>query len=88
MSHYLVFRPESLPMQMLAYTEPACLDGLAEPAPWRPPGTQTAGVIQAGIGRILRGVGLPAFIAAMSAKIRSGERHSGAPSSPIPTQTA
>ena len=74
--------------QMLAYTDPARLDGLAEPAPWRPRGTQTAGVIQAGIGRILRGVGLPAFLAAMSAKVRSDGRHAGGPSSPIPTQAA
>ena len=74
--------------QMLAYTEPARLDGLAEPAPWRPPGTQTAGVIQAGIARILRGVGLPAFLAAMSAKIRADARHAGGSSSPIPTQAA
>ena len=72
--------------QMLAYTDPARLAGLAEPAPWRPPGTRTAGVIQAGIGRILRGVGLPAFIAAMSAKIRSDGRHAGGPSSPIPAR--
>jgi len=76
------------PTQTLAYTDPARLDGLAEPAPWRPPGTQTAGVIQAGIGRILRGVGLPAFIAAMSGKIRAATRHAGAPSSPIATQGA
>jgi hypothetical protein len=74
--------------QMLAYTDPARLAGLAEPAPWRPPGTQTAGVIQAGIARILRGVGLPAFIAAMSAKIRPDAQHSGGPSSPIPAQAA
>jgi DDE family transposase len=74
--------------QMLAYTDPARLDGLAEPAPWRPPGTQTAGVIQAGIGRILRGIGLPGFITAMSAKLRSDARHPGAPSSPIPPRAA
>jgi hypothetical protein len=74
--------------QMLAHTDPARLDGLAEPAPWRPQGTQTAGVIQAGIGRILRGVGLPAFLAAMSAKVRSDGRHAGGPSSPIPTLAA
>ena len=74
--------------QMLAYTDPARLDGLAEPAPWRPPGTQTAGVIQAGIGRILRAVGLPAVIAAMSAKLRAEARHSGRPPSPTPAQAA
>src|SRR5689334_22784317 len=45
--------------QMLAFTDPARLAGLAEPAPWRAPGTRTAGLIQAGIARILREVGLP-----------------------------
>ena len=74
--------------QMLAYTDPARLAGLAEPAPWRPPGTQTAGVIQAGIARILRGVGLPAFIAAMAAKIRADTRHSSGPPLLIPAQAA
>src|SRR4051812_40072005 len=51
--------------QMLAYTDPARTPGLADPAPWRPPGTRTAGLIQAGIARILRGVGLPALVAAI-----------------------
>jgi hypothetical protein len=51
--------------QMLAFTDPARLAGLAEPAPWRAPGTRTAGLIQAGIARILREVGLPTFIAAI-----------------------
>jgi hypothetical protein len=74
--------------EMLAYIDPARLDGLAEPAPWRPRGTQTAGVIQAGIGRILRRVGLPAFVAVMSAKIRSDMPHAGAPPSRIPAQAA
>src|SRR4051794_5110027 len=35
--------------QMLAYTDPARVPGLASPAPWRPPGTRTAGLIQAGL---------------------------------------
>ena len=74
--------------QMLAYTNPARLAGLARPAPWRPPGTQTAGVIQAGIARILRELGLPALIAAMSAKIRVDIRHSGGPSPPMPAEAA
>jgi hypothetical protein len=74
--------------QMLAYTNPARLAGLAQPAPWRPPGTQTAGVIQGGIARILRELGLPAFIAATSAKIRADARHSGGPSPPMPAQAA
>jgi len=72
--------------QMLAYTNPARLAKLARPAPWRPPGTQTAGVIQAGIARILRELGLPAFIAAMSAKIRVAARHPGGPSPPMPAE--
>jgi len=74
--------------QMLAYTNPARLAGLARPAPWRPPGTQTAGVIQAGIARILRELGLPAIIAAMSAKIRADIAHSGGPSPPMPAEAA
>src|SRR3954471_5944648 len=74
--------------QMLAYTDPARLAGLAEPAPWRPPGTQTAGVIQAGIARLLRELGPPAFIAAMSAKFRAGPRPSGGPSPPMPAEAA
>jgi hypothetical protein len=74
--------------QMLAYTNPARLEGLARPAPWRPPGPQTAGVIQAGIARILRELGRPAFIAAMSAKIRAGAHHAGGPSPPMPAEAA
>ena len=74
--------------QMLAYTNPARLEELARPAPWRPPGTQTAGVIQAGIARILRELGLPALIAAMSAKIRVDIRHSGGPSPSMPAEAA
>src|SRR6476661_7232289 len=55
--------------QMLAFTDPARLAGLAQPAPWRAPGTRTAGLIQAGIARILREVGRSAFIAAIWGKI-------------------
>src|SRR5215211_2487898 len=55
--------------QMLAFTDPARLAGLAQPAPWRAPGTRTAGLIQAGIARILRKVGRSAFIAAIWEKI-------------------
>jgi DDE superfamily endonuclease len=54
--------------QMLAYTDPARIPGLADPAPWRPPGTRTAGLIQAGIARILRVVGLPALVPVISRK--------------------
>ena len=54
--------------QMLAYTDPARLPGLAAPAPWRPPGTRTAGLIQAGRARLLRGVGPPALMPAISRK--------------------
>ena len=51
--------------QMLAYTDPARIPGLAAPAPWRPPGTRTAGLIQAGLARLLRGVGPPGLILAI-----------------------
>ena len=47
--------------QMLAFTNSARLASLAQPAPWRAPGTRTAGLIQAGIARIFtrgRAVGL------------------------------
>jgi hypothetical protein len=65
--------------QMLAFTDPAPLDGLAQPAPWRAPGTRTAGLIQAGIARILREVGRSAFIAAIWEKIdATASRTSGA----------
>jgi hypothetical protein len=74
--------------QMLAFTDPARLAGLAQAAPWRPPGTQTAGVIQAGIARILRELGLSAFIAAISGKIRAQAQHAGGPSPPVAAQAA
>src|ERR671932_2153843 len=45
--------------QMLAYTDPARVPGLAAAAPWRPPGTRTAGLIQAGLARLLRGSAPP-----------------------------
>jgi hypothetical protein len=51
--------------QMLAYTDPACIPGLAAPAPWRRPGTRTAGLIQAGLARLLRGVGPSALMPAI-----------------------
>jgi hypothetical protein len=54
--------------QMLAHTAPARIPGLANPAPWRPAGARTAGLIQAGITRILRVVGLPALMALTSLK--------------------
>src|SRR3954470_5123273 len=54
--------------QMLAHTGPARIPGLADPAPWRPAGARTAGLIQAGITRILRVVGLPALMALISLK--------------------
>ena len=74
--------------QMLAYTDPARLAGLPNPAPWRPPGTQTAGVIQAGIARVIREVGLPAFIGAISSKIRSASHHVAGSASSRSTRAA
>jgi hypothetical protein len=59
--------------QMLAFTDPARLAGLAQPAPWRAPGTRTVGLIQAGIARILREVGRPAFITAIWGKTGATE---------------
>src|SRR4051794_4444570 len=58
--------------QMLAYADPARVPGLADPAPWRPPGTRTAGLIQAGIARLLRVVGPSALMAAIWRKSSLG----------------
>jgi hypothetical protein len=58
--------------QMLAYTDPARVPGLAAPAPWRPPGTRTAGLIQAGLTRLLRGVGPSALMPAIWRKSSLG----------------
>jgi hypothetical protein len=65
--------------QMLAYADPARIPGLADPAPWRPPGTRTAGLIQAGIARLLRVVGLPALVAAIPPEFRTGRHSTGRP---------
>jgi DDE superfamily endonuclease len=66
--------------QMLAYADPARVPGLADPAPWRPPGTRTAGLIQAGMARLLRVVGLPALVAAIPPEFRPGDgRRTGRP---------
>jgi hypothetical protein len=73
--------------QMLAFTDSAHLAGLAEPAPWRAPGTRTAGLIQAGIVRILREVGRPALIAAIWGKISATAPSTSAASAP-PTAKA
>jgi hypothetical protein len=54
--------------QMLAYADPARTPGLVTPAPWRSPGTRTAGLIRAGLARLLRGVGPPALMLAISRK--------------------
>ncbi len=74
--------------QMLAFTDPARLASLAEPAPWRAPGTRTAGLVQAGIARILREVGLPAFTAAIWGKISATAPRTSAPSAPPAAKAA
>ena len=74
--------------QMLAFTDPARLAGLAQPAPWRAPGTRTAGLIQAGIARILREVGRLAFIAAIWGKIASTASSTSGLSAPLPDKAA
>jgi DDE superfamily endonuclease len=74
--------------QMLAFTDPARLAGLAQPAPWRAPGTRTAGLVQAGIARILREVGRPAFIAAIWGKIGTAAPGTRASSAPLAAKAA
>jgi hypothetical protein len=64
--------------QVLAYADPARTPGLASPAPWRPPGTRTAGLIRAGLARLLRAVGPPALTPAIARKSdRRTGRHIG-----------
>ena len=74
--------------QMLAFTDPARLAGLAQPAPWRAPGTRTAGLIQAGIARILREVGRSAFIAAIWEKIDAAVSSTSGSSAPLADKAA
>src|SRR3954447_2052634 len=64
--------------QMLAYADPARAPGLASPAPWRPPGTRTAGLIRAGLARLLRRIGPSALTPAIARKSdRRTGRHIG-----------
>jgi hypothetical protein len=64
--------------QMLAHADPARTPGLASPAPWRSPGTRTAGLIRAGLARLLHAVGPPALMPAISRKSdRRTGRHVG-----------
>src|SRR5690349_18375200 len=73
--------------QMLAYADPARIPGLADPAPWRPPGTRTAGLIRARLARLLRGVGPPVLMPATSRKSdRRTGRHAGRPPVPRPPE--
>ena len=75
--------------QMLAFTDPARLAGLS---PARPlacaPGTRTAGLIQAGIARILREVGRSAFIAAIWEKIDAAASSTSGSSAPLADKAA
>jgi hypothetical protein len=57
-------------------------------AQYPPPGTRTAGVIQAGIARNLRTIGPPAFIAVIWGKIHARVRSAGGPSPRIAAQAA
>ncbi len=64
--------------QVLAYADPARTPGLASPAPWRPPGTRTAGLIRAGLARLLRRIGPSALTPAIARKLdRRTGRHIG-----------
>jgi len=74
--------------QILAFTDPARLAGLAQPAPWRASGTRTAGLIQAGIARILREVGWSAFIAVIWGKIGPSETGTSGSSAPLVDKAA
>ena len=66
----------------------ARIPGLADPAPWRPPGTRTAGLIQAGIARLLRAVGLPALVAAIPPEFRPDIGRSAGRPPPVTARAA
>jgi len=74
--------------QMLAFTDPVRLAGLAQPAPWRAPDSRTAGLIQAGIARILRDVGQSTFIAAIWGKIGTAASGTSGSSAPLADKAA
>jgi hypothetical protein len=74
--------------QMLAFADPARLAGLAQPAPWRAPGTRTAGLIQAGIARVLGEVGRSAFIAAIWGKIAAAASGTSGSLTPLADKAA
>lgn len=56
-------------VQILTSTDPAQLAGVAQPAPWRPPGTLTAGIVRAGLDRILRRVGVLGLLGPSAEKL-------------------
>ena len=55
--------------QILAFSDPARLGGLAQPAPWRAGTSLTAGIIRDGISRIFGTVGLTGVLDRIAAKI-------------------
>jgi len=72
--------------QVLSCTDPARLNGMAQAAPWRRPGTITAGIIRAGWNRILQGIAIQAIFTPKSDKIRhavSSSEASGGQSRPV-----
>ena len=52
--------------QVLSCTDPARLNGMAQAAPWRRPGTLTAGIIRTGWNRIIQGIGIQAIFSSKS----------------------
>ena len=74
--------------QMLAFTDPARLAGLAQPAPGRAPGTRTAGLIQSASPGFTRGLGRSAFIAAIWEKIDAAASSTSGSSAPLADKAA
>jgi len=72
--------------QVLSCTDPARLNRMAQAAPWRRPGTITAGIIRTGWNRIIQGIGIQTIFAAKSEKFRPAGRQgdaSGGHSRPV-----
>ena len=72
--------------QVLSCIDPARLNGMAQAAPWRRPGTVTAGIIRTGWNRILQGIGVQAIFTPKSEKFQpagSKSDASGGQSRPV-----
>ena len=65
--------------QIMAYSDPALVGDLAQPAPWRRKGEITAGIIRTGLDRLLRQVGVTGLVTIKSQQKDAANRSAGPP---------